>query len=130
MWTKYFLKEQGYKLNSSILYQDNQSSILLEKNGKASSTKQTRHINIRYFYVTDLVSKPEEKVHIEYMPTDEMIGDYFTKPLMGAAFKKMRNLILNIKDEDKETYDNEYDTYMKKKLAKLAEQDRIASQRK
>jgi len=42
----------------------------------------------------------------------------------------MRNLILNIKDEDKETYDKEYDTYMKKKLAKLAEQDRIASQRK
>jgi hypothetical protein len=45
LWTRYFLEAQGYDIKDSITYQDNQSSILLEKNGRASSGKRTRHIN-------------------------------------------------------------------------------------
>ena len=48
-WTRYFLEAQGYCVEDNILYQDNKSSILLETNGKASSGKRTKHINIRYF---------------------------------------------------------------------------------
>jgi hypothetical protein len=33
-WTKLFLEEQGYDINSNILYQDNKSAILPETNGK------------------------------------------------------------------------------------------------
>lgn len=52
MWATYFFKAQGqdvtdYKLGiQNILYQDNESCIKLANNGKASSTKRTRHINI------------------------------------------------------------------------------------
>jgi hypothetical protein len=46
-WTRYFLDAQGYNVEDNILYQDNKSSILLETNGKASSSKRTKHINIR-----------------------------------------------------------------------------------
>lgn len=53
LWTWYFLMAQGYDVDDNIVYQDNQSTMLLEKNGKASSSKRTRHINIRYFFVTD-----------------------------------------------------------------------------
>ncbi len=49
LWTNYFIKSQGYQITETKVYQDNQSAILLEKNGKQSSGKQTRHINIRYF---------------------------------------------------------------------------------
>jgi hypothetical protein len=52
-WTRYFMEAQGYKVIESIVYQDNQSAILLERNGKASSSKRKKHINIRYFFVTD-----------------------------------------------------------------------------
>jgi hypothetical protein len=41
--------------------------MLMEKNGKASSGKRTRHINIRYFFVADRVQSNE--VTIEYCPT-------------------------------------------------------------
>jgi hypothetical protein len=34
LWTKLFLEEQGYEINSTILYQDNKTAILLETNGK------------------------------------------------------------------------------------------------
>ena len=78
LWTKLFLEAQGLVVRSSVLHQDNKSAILLEKNGKASSSKRTRHINIRYFFVTDQVSKGN--LAIEHCPTDQMIADYFTKP--------------------------------------------------
>jgi hypothetical protein len=49
------MKAQGYGVKDNVLFQDNKSSILLEKNGKASSSKRTEHINIRYFFITDRV---------------------------------------------------------------------------
>jgi hypothetical protein len=76
------------------LYQDNKSSILLEKNGKASSSKRTRHIAIRYFFVTDRIAKGE--LSVEWCPTAAMIADFMTKPLQGATFKKFRDIIMGI----------------------------------
>jgi hypothetical protein len=48
LWTQYFLKAQGFHVKPSHILQDNQSAILLEKNGLASSSKRTHHINICY----------------------------------------------------------------------------------
>ena len=47
LWTSWFLKEQGYIVNTNLFYQDNQSAILLEKNGRNSCGDRSRHINIR-----------------------------------------------------------------------------------
>jgi hypothetical protein len=94
LWTRYFLEVQGYGVTDSIIYQDNQSAMLLEKNGRGSSSKRTRHINIQYFFVADQIAADEVKV--EYCPTADMLGDFFTKPLQGSLFRKFRNLILNI----------------------------------
>jgi hypothetical protein len=80
------------KLN--IIYQDNTSSMRLEQNGKESSGKSTHHFDIKYFYVTDLVGRKE--VTVEYCPTDEMIADYMTKPLVGSKFKLFRDRIMNL----------------------------------
>ena len=41
VWSHYFIMAQGYGVTQNILLQDNKSSILLEKNGRASSGKQT-----------------------------------------------------------------------------------------
>ncbi len=45
LWTCYFLLSQGYGVIENLLCHDNKSSILLERNWKASSGKRTRHIN-------------------------------------------------------------------------------------
>ena len=92
LWTRKFLKAQGYDVSENILYQDNKSSILLEKNGKASSSKRTRHISIRYFFVTDRIAKGE--LTIEWCPTANMIADFMTKPLQGALFRKFRDIVM------------------------------------
>ncbi len=94
LWTRYFLEAQGYGVEDSIIYQDNQSAMLLEKNGRASSGKRTRHINIRYFFVHDRINAG--KVSVQYCPTGDMLADYFTKPLQGTDFRKFRDRIMNI----------------------------------
>jgi hypothetical protein len=86
IWSRYFLEAQGYGVTDNVVYQDNQSAMLLERNGRRSSSKRTCHINIRYYFVTDRIEANE--VTVEYCPTGEMMGDFFTKPLQGSAFRK------------------------------------------
>ena len=94
IWTKKFLEYQGFPVKLNIVYQDNESAIKLERNGKESSGKRTRHFDIRYFYVTDLISRKE--VQVEYCPTDDMLADYMTKPTVGSKFNNFRSSIMNI----------------------------------
>lgn len=93
IWTKKFLQSQGFAINQNILLRDNLSSMKLELNGKTSSGKRTRHFDIKYFYITDLIERKE--VTIKYCPTDEMVSDYMTKPLTGKKFHKFKKSIMN-----------------------------------
>ena len=92
IWFQHFMEAQGFALGKTTLFQDNQSAMLLETKGKASSTKRTRHINIRYFHIADLVAKG--RLNVEYCSTLDMVADFFTKPLQGAQFLKFKKLIL------------------------------------
>jgi len=88
LWKRNFLTAQGYKVKDNILYQDNKSAILLERNGRVSSTKRTKHMDIRYFFVTDRIKCGEFKT--EWCPTNEMIADFMTKPLQGFFYQILR----------------------------------------
>jgi hypothetical protein len=94
-WTKLFMRDQGYDLET-IIKEDNKSSILLMKNGRVLSGKRTKHLDIRYFYVKDLLR--QGIVKIEHCKTEDMIADFFTKPLQGRRFQVLRDLILNKRD--------------------------------
>jgi hypothetical protein len=56
LWTKLFLDFQGLNIKFNIFYRDNQSSMKMELNGKASSGNRTRHFGIKYYYITDLIN--------------------------------------------------------------------------
>jgi len=87
LWMQHFLAAQGEYVPTTTIYQDNKSTILLEENFRASSSKQIRHLNVRYYFITDQIKKGHAKV--EFCPTQEMIADFFMKPLQGALFMCM-----------------------------------------
>ena len=87
------MEAQWWKVNQNVVLRDNVSSMKLEENGKSSSGKRTRHFDVKYFYITDLIERKE--VSIEYCPTEEMVADYMTKPLTGAKFYKFKQHIMN-----------------------------------
>jgi len=86
------MKAQGFEVRDNILYQDNRRAILLETNGRASSSKLTEHINIRYYYIADWVAKGD--LRVVWCPTDKMIDDFLTKPLQGKVFVEFRDLLM------------------------------------
>jgi len=92
LWTRLFMKSQGIEVSDNILYQDNKSAILLEKNGRASSSKRTKHIEIRYYYVADRIANGD--LTVVWCPTDKMIADFLTKPLQGKMFIKFRDVLI------------------------------------
>ena len=49
IWIMMFLEAQGYPLKQNILFQDDQSSIKIEKNGRNACMVNSKHINVRYF---------------------------------------------------------------------------------
>jgi hypothetical protein len=94
LWARYFLQAQGYDMDPSLVYQDNTSAILLETNGKASSTKRTKHIKVKYFYIKDKIEQGE--IALEHCPTDQMWTDINTKPKQGAVFREFRGQVMGI----------------------------------
>jgi hypothetical protein len=89
-----------------VIEQDNTSAIQLVNNGKQSSTKRTRHINIRYFYVTSKIKSG--RVRVIYHPTKQMVSDYLTKPLQGSLFRTHRNSIMGHDEDSIGKYNSEY----------------------
>ncbi len=83
------MKAQDFFVREKILYQDNKSAMILEINGRASSSKRTRHIKIQYYFVA-----AKGDLRIVWCPMEQMISDFLTKPLQGKAFDKFRDLLM------------------------------------
>jgi hypothetical protein len=115
-WIQLFVEQQTKSLNDqsiikkfgydTVIQQDNTSTIQLENNGQKSSTKRTRHINIRYFYVTSKIK--DGSMRVIYWPTKQMVSDYLTKPLQGALFRTHRNSIMGHSEDSISKYRKEY----------------------
>ena len=69
----------------SILIQDKPSTIFLESNGRESTRKRSHKLNIKYFFVKDVVQ--EGKFNIGHCKMEEIVADFTTKPLHGSKFK-------------------------------------------
>ena len=70
------------------------SAIQMERHGKRSSSRRTRHFDIRFFNVKDKLQA--NKVRVVYYPTEKRVADFFTKPLQGAQFRLLRRVIMGM----------------------------------
>jgi hypothetical protein len=75
------------------MFQDNQSTIHFLKNCQSNS-ERTRHMDIRYFFITDRIKRGD--IQEIFKPTLEMMADIMTKPLTSNLIRKLRDQLLNI----------------------------------
>ena len=115
IWGNYFIEAQGYIIDETEVFQDNISSSYLLVNGRESSSKRTKHMNVRYFFAKDSIANGEMK--IKHCPTKQMLADPFTKPLQVSEFRNFRLSIMNI---DESTHDFEMSWDRGETFAKLA----------
>lgn len=78
--------------NSEVMMElkgDNNGAIALVKNRQVS--ERSKHIDVAYHYIRDL--QKHGKINVNYIPTDEMRADGFTKPLAKQKFQRFLELI-------------------------------------
>ena len=115
LWQVNFLKEQVYDIRNNYIYQDNESAIKMEVNGRNSCTGNSRHVDIKYFWVKYHVNKG--LVRIKYCPTTLMLADYFTKELQIQLFRRFRDVIMGYTHINDLLLDKEF--LLKERVEKL-----------
>jgi hypothetical protein len=68
-------------------------TLSLAKNGYVSSSKRTKHIKAKYFFIRHFYQTGE--VDLQFCPTEQMWADVLTKPLQGQKFRLMRAFLMN-----------------------------------
>ena len=94
-----FLDELGVGSSSATVVQpptalatDNKAARDLDYNPEHH--EKTKHIERRHFYVRELVEN--EELIVPFVSTTANMADFFTKPLAGDVFFRLRNTIMNL----------------------------------
>ena len=96
------------------------------RNGKESCSSKSRHIHIRYFFTKVILNR--EEMELKHCATDNMIADFYTKPLQGKQFYKLRKLIMGhstmpveecIENGDKQATSTSTDKQVSKKSSRI-----------
>ena len=71
---------------------DNQAAIALSQD--PAGHKKTKHINVQYHYIRDLVAY--KKATVTYLSSNNMLADILTKLLPATAFKHCIGNLLTV----------------------------------
>ena len=71
------------EVDTTIIFYENQSCIKMIENSMFHD--KLKHIEIRYFYIRDMVQKGTIK--LQYVSTDEQVVDLLTKPISQVKFE-------------------------------------------
>ena len=77
LWLAYFHQDQYYKTKTN-LQQDNLTEMLLEHNGNYLSINQTKHINVKYFFIKYIIVSDE--IEPEDFQTENILANPFNNP--------------------------------------------------
>ena len=90
IWLRQLFRDLGFTQNkSTIIYEDNQSSIAIANDGKFQS--RTKHIDIKFHFVKDVVAR--NLLDIVYCKSKHMKADVLTKSLPRNKFESLRNFL-------------------------------------
>ena len=74
-------------MDATMILCDNQSCMKMTE--KPMFHDKMKHIEIRYFYIRDMVQKGAIK--LQYVSTNEQVADVLTKPLSRVKFEHFRD---------------------------------------
>ena len=87
-WLRRLLSQLGF-LDENLptcIFEDNQAAISIGE--QEGLSQRTKHIDVRHHYIRDKIA--DGTVYLEYISTDHMLADFFTKSLDGTRFEYLR----------------------------------------
>jgi hypothetical protein len=90
-WARHLLEELGFPQKKVPIMVDSTCAMQMVKQG-TGSFKRAKHIKVRFFWLKDLIDSG--LIDLIYMPTDELVADILTKPLMGWKFQYLLRKLL------------------------------------
>ena len=90
VWLRRMASNLGAPQDTVVLHEDNQSAIALADNGLRQH-RRTKHIDTRYHLVCAAIAR--RVMRLQYICTQQMIADIFTKPLSEKQFVFLRSLL-------------------------------------
>jgi hypothetical protein len=91
LFVKMFMAAQGYPISKPFSTRTTKAPLKWKATVRHCG-QCSRHIDIRYFFITDHAKR--NSVSIKHCPTGIMLADYFTKPLQGSLFRIFRFVLL------------------------------------
>jgi hypothetical protein len=79
-WARQLLEELGFAQSKVPMMVDSTCAIQMIKQG-TGSFKRAKHIKVRFFWLKELID--QNLIELIYTPTDELVADILTKPLVG-----------------------------------------------
>ena len=97
-----YIKQIADFLNVKIklpmkIYVDNVGALFLAKNPAA--TQRTRHIDVHYHYVRELIEK--KLIEVEFVRSEDNLADPFTKNLGEESLNRLVKYVGTIENLDK-----------------------------
>ena len=90
-----FLTELGYSAGETVpvsLSVDNQGARDLAYNPEHH--QRTKHIERRHYFLREMVE--DLRITVPFVPTDQNVADFFTKPLKSSRFFELRDVIMTV----------------------------------
>jgi hypothetical protein len=75
---------------TTTIWKDNHSAIAFSRNALVS--EKTKHIGLKWHFLKEHVE--QGTIKLQYLPTDQMVANMFTKHLQGHALTRHRSAIL------------------------------------
>jgi len=90
LWYKNLLSELNINIKDIIIFVDNKA--IIYNNENVLINPKSKHIDIRYHHIQDLVSK--KIIKLKYIKSKDNIADSFTKYLNSTLMDNFRNSLL------------------------------------
>jgi len=90
LWIQNILRELKVQVLKSIIYCDNQAAIRMSLT--QSSTARTKHLDIKLQFIKEVLAR--KTITLNYVSTEQNVGDIFTKGLPRQLFERLRETIM------------------------------------
>lgn len=77
------------------IYEDN-NAVVVFMSAERRVSQRTKHLSVRLFYSMELQERGI--IVITWCPTDLMLADLMTKPLVGATFRRLTMILTGNSD--------------------------------